>query len=497
MFKTNKAKELSKIYSVEEMNCEVMVDGNYLYIEAISYLYEYLSLFDKYEINLPGETEERKSFAFIQAIFQDSFIHTPTQKQSDSIEHVKVQAITSIINDLLAKNCRALTDSMRFKLYGDEKSISEDSYIKIILLVPYDESLFSFNRKMDLMYERMQEKNKTSRDHFNKTFHILISNISINIHDAYMPSKSKYLSILENKYSYEIKNKNMYKTQSLKKTIELLKDNKVSQLINGQPVVLPYKLKNMALETLTKIHEGKHLVNIKKVRQNKFSVFLQEKGVDTNIVMSIMDAVHNKVDFINLITNDSDFSPIVERAVKNNNFIISSFTNKKFQSKDLIKEVGAKNFLSMHDIYGEYDMDSGTLAYMEVFGNPDKASINTAKHIIGKFVGLLKMTVKLQWAFLCMVERKENGFLAHTIDQFSWLTASMKEDPLMPFIKSFSYKGLVEMGEVYSKYARSDDEVSAIKEMMDALTKSIDQNTSLSSGLEIYSKKIADITSKQ
>jgi uncharacterized LabA/DUF88 family protein len=125
---------------------------------------------------------------------------------------------------------------------------------------------------------------------------------------------------------------------------------------------------------------------LRQIRNSGFNtekfekIELKEKGVDTDLIISVMDDLHSNVcDGFTFITNDTDFTPLFQRVIKmGKRLFLAAFSDERLASH--LTEVAQenKNFIDLLDV-SILDFDNIWLRQLERQGIDREAFDNTMR----------------------------------------------------------------------------------------------------------------------
>jgi uncharacterized LabA/DUF88 family protein len=175
------------------------------------------------------------------------------------------------------------------------------------------------------------------------------SQTDVLVFDARMPPASKLIAKLERKrkhYSHE-------------KVVRLDIERRLKSIRSGHwefsSKVLPYSFKNAFLDALTHSWYGwkEHLGERKFDISDRGRFDQTEKGVDARLVIAGCKAAGDpKVDWVCLVTNDSDYVPLVEHLRSRGKVVyLLSLDDPRRQSRDLKDAVGIQSVIDKVDLY--------------------------------------------------------------------------------------------------------------------------------------------------
>ena len=177
-------------------------------------------------------------------------------------------------------------------------------------------------------------------------------NCDITIFDAELPKKSNLIRKLEREAAHKWGSD--WKKEKIQEWLDLIKSNKWRLWAGGGYRELPFDFKNTFLEVLGSdiLNAGfnKELGNRKIDVKSDGDVFQSEKGVDSRFVIAGCDLAEiREIDWVLLITNDSDYVPLIDRLKERGKEVfIFSWGNPKRQSRDLLDAVGVSNAIPKH-----------------------------------------------------------------------------------------------------------------------------------------------------
>jgi uncharacterized LabA/DUF88 family protein len=144
----------------------------------------------------------------------------------------------------------------------------------------------------------------------------------------------------------------------LERRLRLIKSGSWEFWSDGYSRVLPYSFKNAFLDILIhswygwKEHLGKRKFDI----SDRGRFHQREKGVDARLVIAGCEAAADpKVDWVCLVTNDSDYVPLVEHLRSRSKAVyLLSLGDPRRQSHDLKDAVGTQNVIDKADLYHSF-----------------------------------------------------------------------------------------------------------------------------------------------
>jgi hypothetical protein len=176
------------------------------------------------------------------------------------------------------------------------------------------------------------------------------------VFDARMPPASELIEKLETKrkcYSHQ-----QATLLDLERRLKLIKSGRWEFWGDGSSRELPYGFKNAFLDSLSHSWYGwKQHLGKRKFRITDRGRFHQtEKGVDARLVIAGCEAAAEpKVDWVCLVTNDSDYVPLVEHLRSRNKAVyLLSLGDPRRQAPDLKDAVGTQNVIDKVDLYNSF-----------------------------------------------------------------------------------------------------------------------------------------------
>ena len=352
----SKSKELKLKYQREyfcltgyesiEVKGGVLVDGNYLYLESLRTLKDYI---------LDGDIVNPQFNKNIEA--ENIFLYDDLKlllKLISEDEDALANSIVKIASFLFTFNTKNIYKSIIHKLINTKRNIYERDELVSIL-------------------GNKQKKNPKISETIYYDYEL-----DVNFFDAYLPELDNAYRILQ---SESKKAKNSYKSDDFLKQLE---SGIWQSYHEGENTSVPYNLKNKYINQINKIFSGDLVLGRKILKRNDFrgNFFGQEKEVDTSLTIKGVELANQKdLDFVLLVTNDSDFIPLVEYMQEKEKkvFLYSPGKPKKI-ANSLVDVIGSDNCLNRNNYFHnsklslfkkDDDSDFMIMAFLSLFtGHP-------------------------------------------------------------------------------------------------------------------------------
>ena len=320
-----------KAYESICINGAVLVDGNYLYLESLRAMSDFIL---NGNLKSPKFGEHMKLFKF-SADDEKNILNT-IAKNSEALS----KSLSSIANHLFMLNTGQIYKKIIKNVYEIEKDVySREELISLI--------------------------NGSSRPKSSNTLFYDWS-LDVNFFDALLPDNKDAISYVE---------KNSQKFNSNKKVENILRELNLGiwkSFHEGKDTEVPYDLKNKYIDKIKLKLEGDLILGRKILNLNFFkgSVYASEKEVDTNLTIKGTELANkDDLDFILLVTNDGDFTPLIKyMKEKRKKVFLYSPGDPKRVSKHLINTIGKNNCIARSDVIGTL---KGGIPLWEKFQPPE------------------------------------------------------------------------------------------------------------------------------
>lgn len=327
-FEKEKAKEEEILSQYERINTKgaVLIDGNHVLLEVLNDI-------DVFNNNI-------KENPMLENIF------TAYRKSSKAQEMKNIWGSPPDpvhVADYVGETIRMMEDIIPHWVIGE--------------LLPDNKRSLSVGNILSGSYEIEDPENVIAVD----------MNCDITIFDAELPKKSNLIRKLEREAAHKWGSD--WKKEKIQEWLDLIKSNKWRLWAGGGYRELPFDFKNTFLEVLGSdiLNAGfnKELGNRKIYVKRDGDVFQSEKGVDSRFVIAGCDLAEiREIDWVLLITNDSDYVPLIDRLKERGKEVfIFSWGNPKRQSRDLLDAVGVSNAIPKHLMLNNYNPD--LIRYLE------------------------------------------------------------------------------------------------------------------------------------
>jgi len=332
-------------YESIEVKGGVLVDGNYLYLESLRTLKDFI---------LDGDIINPQFNKYFEA--ENIFLHDEQKLLLKSIsedEDALASSIVKIASFLFTLNTGNIYKSIIQKLFQTKRNIYErEELVSILCNKEIKKPMISETIYYD--YE-----------------------LDVNFFDAKLPELDKAYRILQ---SESKKAKNGYKSDDY---LKQLKSGIWQSYHEGETTSVPYNLKNKYINQISKSLSG-DLIEGRKILKRNFlgGFFGQEKEVDTRLTIKGVElANQNDLDFVLLVTNDSDYIPLIEYMhEKNKKVFLYSPGKPKQIANSLVNVIGSDNCLNRNNYFHnsklsvlkkDDDSDFKLMAFLSVFmGHP-------------------------------------------------------------------------------------------------------------------------------
>ncbi len=304
-FEKEKAKEEEILSQYERINTKgaVLIDGNHVLLEVLNDIDVFNNNIKENPMFMSSKAQEMKNiWGSPDPVHVADYVGETIRMMEDIIPHW-------VIGELLPDNKRSL--SVGSILYGS--------------------------------YEIEDPENVIAVD----------MNCDLTIFDAELPKKSNLIRKLEREAAHKWGSD--WKKEKIQEWLDLIKSNKWRLWAGGGYRELPFDFKNTFLEVLGSDFSynagfNKELGNRKIYVKRDGDVFQSEKGVDSRFVIAGCDLAEiREIDWVLLITNDSDYVPLIDRLKERGKEVfIFSWGNPKRQSRDLLDAVGVSNAIPKH-----------------------------------------------------------------------------------------------------------------------------------------------------
>jgi uncharacterized LabA/DUF88 family protein len=222
--------------------------------------------------------------------------------------------------------------------------------------VPYRiaEKIYSGQKFAISRYRALSAISKADPEvHIDPDTHIVVDqHTDVAIFDTDMPDRSPELRKLEKQWEFASRCGDNKKRYNIQKTMDLIKDKRFEFYVEeGTNRILPYDFKSQYLKVLTAEHTyggAKEKLGYRKTQISNYGNFTsKEKQVDVQLTIAGVDAAHSdKIDWVCLVTNDSDYAPLIERLKKANKDVFLLGFGAPSRQAGLLKEaVGSSNIL--------------------------------------------------------------------------------------------------------------------------------------------------------
>lgn len=321
-FKKKKAKEeeILSQYELINTNGAVLIDGNHVLLEVLNDI-------DLFNDNIPEDP---------------MFVSGKTQGMKNIWESPDPVNVANYVGETI----RMMEDIIPHWVVGD--------------LLPENKRSVSVANILYSSYEIKDPENVVAVD----------MNCDLTIFDAELPKKSNLIRKLEARWEAAHKWGSDWEKEKIQKWLDLIKSNKWRLWADGGYRELPFDFKNTFLEVLNSDFSytsgfNKELGNRKVFVKKDGDVFQSEKGVDSRLVIAGCDLAESKeIDWVLLISNDSDFVPLIDRLKERGKEVfIFSWGNPKRQSYELLDAVGVSNVIPKHLMLNSYYPD--LIRYLE------------------------------------------------------------------------------------------------------------------------------------
>lgn len=302
-----------KAYESICINGAVLVDGNYLYLESLRAMSDFIL---NGNLKSPKFGEHMKLFKF-SADDEKNILNT-IAKNSEALS----KSLSSIANHLFMLNTGQIYKKIIKNVYEIEKDVySREELISLI--------------------------NGSSRPKSSNTLFYDWS-LDVNFFDALLPDNKDAISYVEKISQRFNGNKN---TENVLRELNL---GIWKSYHEGKNTEVPYDLKNKYIEKIKTEMKGDLILGRKKLNLHNLTghVYASEKEVDTNLTIKGAElANRSDLDFILLVTNDGDFRPLIKymKEKKKKVFLYSPGDPKRV-SKYLIDIIGKNNCIARTDV---------------------------------------------------------------------------------------------------------------------------------------------------
>ena len=306
-----------KAYESICINGAVLVDGNYLYLESLRAMSDFIL---NGNLKSPKFGEHMKLFKF-SADDEKNILNT-IAKNSEALS----KSLSSIANHLFMLNTGQIYKKIIKNVYEIEKDVySREELISLI--------------------------NGSSRPKSSNTLFYDWS-LDVNFFDALLPDNKDAISYVEKISQRFNGNKN---TENVLRELNL---GIWKSYHEGKNTEVPYDLKNKYIEKIKTEMKGDLILGRKKLNLHNLTghVYASEKEVDTNLTIKGAElANRSDLDFILLVTNDGDFRPLIKymKEKKKKVFLYSPGDPKRV-SKHLINTIGKNNCIARSDVMGAF-----------------------------------------------------------------------------------------------------------------------------------------------
>ena len=181
------------------------------------------------------------------------------------------------------------------------------------------------------------------------------------IFDAKLPKRGDLIQYFEAEWEKFYRFKMNEERNRVQVTLDRLKEGNWELWHDDAPRVFPYDLKNGFIDCLSdewggpgwEAHLGTRKIKCTQFGKKTGWMWQSEKGVDTQLVITGCEVASNpSVDWVCLVTNDSDYIPLVDHLQKaGKKVFLLSFGNPKRQARDLKNSVGDKNVITKLSIF--------------------------------------------------------------------------------------------------------------------------------------------------
>lgn len=301
-------------YESLTVNGAVLIDGNYLYLEALRTIEDYVLNND---------------------------INYDTWNWLISHNYASEEEIKKLLDHIKDNKAEYLVNAVKWLVFTNLHYI-------------YHKICKQFISSSKNIYVREELQDKINNDDIPNPSETMFFDwtLDVNIFDAKLPDLNKAIHFAETRcreYNFSAEQTN--------RALKVLRRQQWENFHEGGLRIVPYNLKNEYINLLEEIMKADLVLGKKYINVNaRGGITANEKEVDTRLTIKGMElASQEEIDYVLLITNDGDFVPLVEQLKSNNKkvYLYSPGTPKRI-SRPLKLAIGKENCLDRTFVLRKY-----------------------------------------------------------------------------------------------------------------------------------------------